>query len=145
MEISSGRVLLSVNSSKTLFSYGLNGGFVRYLSYSKLLETEAGFTVNEPSQLAVHQAIETAVYSLIMEGNLKHLWGFKDEVAGQKAVAEYLKRRDGGSTSDILKQFAPSQADDAKIVATVQKPAAPVDVKVLPASRYQERNPLPIQ
>ena len=149
VDISSGRVLLSVNSSKTLFSYGLNGGFVRYLSYSKLLETEAGFTVNEPSQLAVHQAIETAVYSLIMEGNLKHLWGFKDEVEGQKAVDEYLKRRDGKSSYDALKYFTPSSsADDAKIVAPVKKPIAsnqnfnaPVDSEVMPDSRYHERKP----
>jgi len=120
VDISSGQVILSVNSSKTVFSYGVNAGFVRYLSFDKLLETEAGFTVNEPNQLAVRQAIETAVYSLIMEGDLKHLWSFKDEAAGRKAIAEYLKRRDGKRNGDALKYFNSSD-DEEKIVAPANK------------------------
>lgn len=120
IDISSGQVVLSVNSSKTLFSYGVNAGVTRYLSFDKLLEAEAGFTVNEPNQLAVRQAIETAVYSLIMEGDIKKLWSFKDQAAGQKALSEYLKRRDGKRSGDALKYFAAQpQGEEEKIV---QKP-----------------------
>lgn len=100
VEVQTGKVILSVNSSKTIFSYGVTAGLLRYLSIDKLLEAEAGFSFNEPSQLAVRQAIETGVYSLIMEGAVRNVWGFQDKAAGQRAIAEYLDRRDGEKTSD---------------------------------------------
>lgn len=95
VEVQTGKVLLAVNSSKTVFSYGLSGSLLRYLTVDRLFEAEGGYSVNEPGQLAVRQAIETAVYSLIMEGSLKNLWSFGDEMAGRAAVADYLVRRDG--------------------------------------------------
>ena len=95
VSISTGEVLTSVTSSKTVFSYGAGANVLRYLSYDKLLEAEGGFTVNEPSQLAVRQAIETALYALIMEGAQDRLWQFADPDAGNKAMQEYLARRDG--------------------------------------------------
>jgi curli production assembly/transport component CsgG len=94
VEVQTGKVLLAVNSSKTVFSYGVSGSLLRYLSVDRLLETEGGFSVNEPGQLAVRQAIETAVYSMIMEGALKNMWSFKDDAAGRQAVADYIARRD---------------------------------------------------
>ncbi len=112
VNINNGEVVLSVNSSKTVFSYGLNAGVSRYLSYNRLLEAEAGYTVNEPSQLAVRQAIETSVYSLIMEGALKKLWEFKDETSGNKAIATYLKKRDNGQKSSVFKTFEPSSSKE---------------------------------
>lgn len=111
VDISSGEVILSVNSSKTVFSYAVNAGLTRYLSYNRLLEAEAGFSVNEPNQLAVRQAIETAVYSLVMEGAIKKIWGFGDENAGKKAIADYLQKRDGKRNDDVLKSFEPDSED----------------------------------
>ncbi|MEI6730897.1 MAG: CsgG/HfaB family protein, partial [Pseudomonadota bacterium] len=108
VDISSGQVILAVNSSKTVFSYSANAGFVRYLAFDKLLETEAGFSINEPNQLAVRQAIDTAVYSMIMEGSLRGIWNFEDKEKGAKAIADYLKRRDGEHDDDLLKQFTNS-------------------------------------
>jgi len=95
VSVSTGEVLTSVTSSKTVFSYGAGANILHYFSFDRLLEAEAGFTVNEPSQLAVRQAIETGLYSLIMEGAIDHLWQFSDPEAGKKAVAEYIQRRDG--------------------------------------------------
>lgn len=111
VDINSGEVILAVNSSKTVFSYAVNAGLTRYLSYNRLLEAEAGFTVNEPNQLAVRQAIETSVYSLLMEGAIKQVWGFANEDAGKKAIAEYLRKRDGKRSDDTLQSFAPESAD----------------------------------
>ena len=95
VSVESGRVLLAVNSSKTIYSVAVDGNFLRFMTVDKLFQSEAGFTMNEPVQLAVRQAIETGVYSLLMEGALKHLWEFKDKTSGEKAIAEYLARRDG--------------------------------------------------
>lgn len=94
INISTGEAMLSVTSSKTIFSYGAGINVLRYLSYDKLLEAEAGFTVNEPGQLAVRQAVETAVYSLVMEGAASGMWEFADKQAGDKAMQDYVARRD---------------------------------------------------
>jgi curli production assembly/transport component CsgG len=91
---------------------------LRYLSFDKLLEAEAGYSVNEPSQLAVRQAIETAVYSLVMEGALRGMWGFTDPAAGKASVDEYLKRRDQARSETV------SMTPDT---ATVTKPAPKAD------------------
>jgi curli production assembly/transport component CsgG len=142
VDISSGQVILSVNSSKTVFSYGASAGLLHYLSFDRLLEAEVGCTVNEPNQLAVRQAVETAVYSLIMEGNLKKLWEFSDKEAGRKALEKYLKRRDGARSADALKYFAPYQGGEhEKIVSQTSKVS---DSGVSPAptlqpSRYRDR------
>ena len=151
VNISSGEVILSVNSSKTLFSYGLNAGITRYLSFDRLLEAEVGFTLNEPNQLAVRQAIETSLYSLIMEGAIKKVWQFKDEPAGNKAITAYLNKRDNAKQSDLLKTFEPTttennnggifnwlgrQVNGSSDAAVVVKPANPSPVgvrKSLPA------------
>jgi len=100
VSVESGRVLVAVNSSKTIYSVAVDGNFLRYMTVANLLQSEVGFTQNEPVQLAVRQAIETGVYSLLMEGALKHLWEFKDKSAGEKAIAEYLVRRDGNGKAE---------------------------------------------
>lgn len=101
VSIQTGKVLLSVNSSKTIYSAGADANFLRYFAVSNLLQSEAGFTMNEPTQLGVRQAVETALYSLIMEGALNNIWTFKNVSQGQKAIEDYLKRRDGKVKADL--------------------------------------------
>ena len=38
------------------------------MAFDQLLQAEAGFTRTEPTQLAVRQAIDLAVYATIMQG-----------------------------------------------------------------------------
>lgn len=70
----SGRVLKNVYTSKTLLSQAVDGGLFRFVKFSRLLEVETGFTYNEPADMAVTEAIEKAVYSLILEGAQEGLW-----------------------------------------------------------------------
>jgi curli production assembly/transport component CsgG len=95
VSVQNGEVLLSVTSSKTVYSASLDANFLKYLTVDNLFQSEGGLTLNEPTQLGVRQAVETAVYSLIMEGAINHLWSFRDQAAGRQAIEEYLKRRDG--------------------------------------------------
>jgi len=44
---------------------------------TKLVETEAGFSVNEPVNYAVRAAIEAGVVELVYEGERKGLWKFR--------------------------------------------------------------------
>jgi|TARA_R110002020_G_scaffold63136_1_gene168345 curli production assembly/transport component CsgG len=72
---STGEVLKTVNASKTILSQGVDVGLFRYVNFQRLLEVETGFTKNEPSQMAVQEAIEKAVELLILEGIKDNLWG----------------------------------------------------------------------
>jgi curli production assembly/transport component CsgG len=76
-----GEVLLSINSRKSIASVGLTTNTFRYVGFQDLLEIDGGITSNEPSQLALQQAIGKAVYGLVMEGAEQRLWCFSDTPA----------------------------------------------------------------
>ena len=61
----------------------------KYVAYRELLEAEAGITLNQPRHLAVRQALEKAVYGLIIEGVKSGLWSFEDPELGQAALEFY--------------------------------------------------------
>lgn len=65
---SNGKILKTVYTSKTILSQQLDGGLFQFVKFKRLLEAEIGFTYNEPSEIAVTEAIEKAVMSLIIEG-----------------------------------------------------------------------------
>jgi curli production assembly/transport component CsgG len=133
IDINTGKVILAVNSSKTVFSYALNAGVTHYLTFDRLFEAETGYTVNEPGQIAVRQAIETSLYSLIMEGAQQNLWSFADEAAGKQAIADYLGRKNASShqtqlfdkPGSIVAAKALPVADSVRPV-TQPMPSAPV-------------------
>lgn len=87
--VSNGEILLSTNATKTIYSTAAQGGVFKFIGVDKLLEVESGFSVNEPPQYAARQAIEMAVYSLVLEGAVKGLWEFNDKTAGQHVIAQY--------------------------------------------------------
>ncbi len=69
-----GEVLKNITTSKTILSQSIDGGVFRYVKFSRLLEAETGITFNEPSDIAVTEALQKAVYSLILEGIKSGLW-----------------------------------------------------------------------
>lgn len=71
---SNGKILKSVYVSKTIFSQAIDQSFFRYVKFKRLLEVETGYTTNEPVHLAVTEAIEKAVESLVMEGIKDNIW-----------------------------------------------------------------------
>ena len=84
-----GEVLASVTTHKTIASLGLQGGVFKYIAFDKILEAEAGITKNEPDQLAVQQAIEKAVYSIVIEGANQGIWAFSDKEAQDALIGSY--------------------------------------------------------
>ncbi|MGI9449754.1 MAG: CsgG/HfaB family protein [Geminicoccaceae bacterium] len=89
-----GEILKSVMTRKTVVSYGVRGSIFKFVAFQKLLEGETGYTVNEPGQIALAQAIEHAVRSLIIEGALENLWQFEDQVAGKVETQAYLEDKE---------------------------------------------------
>jgi len=61
--------VLSVGNDLTVFKFMELG--------TKLIESEAGMSVNEANTLAVKMAVETAVVELIKQGNNKGYWSFE--------------------------------------------------------------------
>ena len=95
VSVRTGEVLTSVTASKTIASQSLGASAFKFVAFKELLEAEAGVTTNEPDQLALQQAIEKAVYALVMEGVDLKLWDFADPKAGWPYVWRYRQERDG--------------------------------------------------
>ncbi|MFW5973474.1 MAG: CsgG/HfaB family protein [Bacteroidota bacterium] len=74
----SGRVMKTVYTTKTIVSQKVDAGLFRYVDPKRLLETEAGYTFNEPPVLAVTEAIEEAVKNLVIEGVRENMWALAD-------------------------------------------------------------------
>ena len=74
VNVTTGQILLSVTTSKTIFSHEWTAGAFRFIDYKDLLEVEMGYTNNEPVNVAVMSAIDSAVIHLIVRGIGKGLW-----------------------------------------------------------------------
>ncbi len=90
---SNGRILKTVYVSKTILSQAVDVGVFRYVNFQRLLEAETGFTKNEPVELALKDAIEKAVESLIIEGIEDDLWSTKDGV-DDELIEAYREEKD---------------------------------------------------
>jgi curli production assembly/transport component CsgG len=114
-----GQVVASVTTHKTIASIGLQGGVFKYIAVDKILEAEAGFTKNEPEQLAVQQAIEKAVYAMVIEGSKENVWAFADKGAQDRLIGTFYEE-------DVaLGPLATSKLADAG--AATQPNAAPAN------------------
>jgi curli production assembly/transport component CsgG len=121
-----GQVLASVTTHKTIASVAVQGGAFKYIAIDKILEAEAGITKNEPDQLAVQQAIEKAVHTIIVEGAGKGIWSFADEVAQDELIrshAEEYETSDGGGPSAKDGEQNEATASAADMTPTSSLPA----------------------
>lgn len=88
VSVSSGRVVASVTTTKTIYSVLLQGSIFKFVSVDKLAQFETGFTRNAPTTLGVREATQLAVYSLIFEGVRNGLWSFQNPAAGDAFMAQ---------------------------------------------------------
>jgi curli production assembly/transport component CsgG len=138
-----GQVLSSVVTHKTVASVGLSTGVFKFIAVDKILEGEAGFTKNEPEQLAVQQAIEKAVHSLVVEGSEQGLWAFSDKAFQNHIIQDYRSEQFSTSEQAALRTEAAkvsvaqahqdgsgeggAKKPSPTAVAIAQKPAQPPD------------------
>ncbi len=101
VDVRTGQVLASVSTSKTVFSYQLDTGVFRFVSFKRLLELEAGYTRNEPAQLCVRDAIQAAVIHLVAQGVREGLWQLNSpEDMNNSVLMGYLQEQDRLVTFD---------------------------------------------
>jgi curli production assembly/transport component CsgG len=91
VDVRTGQILANVIAAKTIYSREVSASVFRYVSLQRLLELEAGYTRNEPVQLCVKEAIETAVNMLVAKGIKEKLWQVADTADPHMAI---LKRYD---------------------------------------------------
>ena len=112
---SNGRILKTVYTSKMILSQEVDVGIFRFVNFQRLLEAETGFTFNEPSEMAVREAIEKAVISLVLEGTFDGLWNFKnpDDINDEVVVA-YGKESE---QKDLIDMFGSKYEDRRSIIS----------------------------
>jgi curli production assembly/transport component CsgG len=93
VSVQTGRVLVSVTTTKTLYSVQVHGSAFQFAAVDALLQAEAGYTKNAPATLAVREGVQLAVYALIFEGVKNHLWQFKNRAAGEAFMRELEKQK----------------------------------------------------
>jgi curli production assembly/transport component CsgG len=95
VSVKTGEVLSSVRVSKTITSAQVDADVFKYIDYDKILQSDNGWSMNEPGQLALQQAIDKAVYALVLEGSDQKLWGFADAAKAWPEVWRYRQEREG--------------------------------------------------
>ena len=112
VSVSSGKVLLSIATEKTIASTRSGADIFRFLDMgTKLLESETGYSVNEPVNYAVRAAIEAGIVEIIYEGETKGLWKFKEKEIPE-IIVEDIDEFDDGVDIEIPKQ-RPLKLNDA--------------------------------
>lgn len=92
VSVQSGEILTSVTTTKTVYSVALRANVYKFIAADQLLQAETGITRTEPTQLAVRQAIDLAVYATIMQGAEKGIWKFADPKRGRALMDTYRKQ-----------------------------------------------------
>ncbi len=96
VDVRTGRVLLSVSTSKTVYSEEMRAGLFRYVTLTRLAEAEVGYSTNEPVQVCLLQAIQKAVTDLVLEGIERGVWQVKDQQQLEsQLLADYRMEKAG--------------------------------------------------
>jgi len=91
VNVENGLVLHSVTSTKRLLSREITAGVFSYVDDDAILEGEAGFTTNEPSHVAITEAIESALIHIIAEGLTRNSWQLaNDEEIAHPAFSHFV-------------------------------------------------------
>ena len=86
VSVKNGVILKTVQATKVVLSQQVSIGIFRFVRLNKLLEAEAGYTTNEPVVMAVQEAIEKAVFDMIIEGVKMGMWKPKNPEEFKKII-----------------------------------------------------------
>ncbi len=140
VSVKNGQIIKSILTNKTIFSMEVDAGLFRFVSFKRLLEVEMGLSSNEPPQMAVLEAIEKAVYSMIVEGVIDGLWSFKHPIQGVPVIQEYLQEKD----PSLIPQFdSAGNLVRVKLInsKSVENVRLPAPIEMPPESRVVPKKP----
>ncbi|WP_281847027.1 CsgG/HfaB family protein [Olleya namhaensis] len=117
---SSGKILKTIYISKTILSQAVSANLFKYVKYQRLLETEIGFTKNEPVQLAMKEAIEKAVEALIIEGVKDKLWLPRlSEESTAKLIEDFDSEKDEAISTELYERFLTERRGNYAVTAAL--------------------------
>jgi len=100
---SNSKILKTIYTTKSILSQEVSMGVFRYVKFKRLLEAETGYTYNEPTEMAITEAIEKALYGLIIEGVMDNLWAVNDSTQENSPLfTDYLKEKEENRHTDIM-------------------------------------------
>ncbi len=117
VSVSTGRVLTSVTTTKTVYSIRFQGDAFRFIAVDEILELEAGFSRNEPEIFATREAMELAVMAMIVEGAEEGHWHFANRTAGADFVEQFRRRYElarQGFTPEQISEMFPEEEELAQ-------------------------------
>lgn len=117
IDVRNGQILHSVSTTKTIYSYEIRPSVFRFVNFKELLEVEAGVTNNEPAQLCVKEAIETAVMHLTVQGLRDRSWVLRDEKDWNAPIVQAYLREAENYGVDPAEQTAAAQAASGQAMA----------------------------
>ena len=127
VDVRTSQVLSSVSITKTIYSHSLSGSINTFVAWKTLLQTEGGFTSNEPGQLAVKQAIESGVVHLILQGLRYGAWNLQQPQDWFNPVLQAYAREAEALQTGL----------DLPANAVVPLPRPMAEAMVLPAQKPQ--------
>jgi curli production assembly/transport component CsgG len=117
VDIRNGTILNSVSTTKTIYSIQVDTGVYRFIGFKDLLQAEAGMTRNEPQQLCVNEAIESALVHLIVQGVANQSWSLKDMKDWyDPTMQRYLQENQGYAQTmeDVNPPYSPQKIEPPK-------------------------------
>ncbi|MBN2314164.1 MAG: hypothetical protein JXM79_09560 [Sedimentisphaerales bacterium] len=94
VSVKNGEILKTVSTTKSILSKEVDFNVYRFVSVEKLFEAETGFSTNEPPSMCVLEAIEKAVFTLVVEGIEEGLWGLKNpQDINSPVIQTYFEER----------------------------------------------------
>ena len=94
IDIRNSHILHAVSTTKTIYSYEIRPSVFKFVNFKELLEVEAGITRNEPAQLSVKEAIESALIHLIIKGMQDGSWVLKNQNDWHSPIIQRYVRED---------------------------------------------------
>jgi curli production assembly/transport component CsgG len=150
VDVRTGQVVNSVSVTKTIFSHEVSSSIYKFVSYKTLLQAEGGYSTNEPSQLAVKEAIESAVIHLTVQGVRDQVWALNNPQDWfQPIVQNYLREAEAlwlapeeTGTAGPLPMRTPSLVKAPQPpVQLAQQPSAPTSPPVAPPPQVAVQAP----
>lgn len=99
VDIRTGKILTTVSTTKSIYSYEIRPSVFKFVNVKDLAQFEAGMTRNEPAQLCVREAIESAVVFLVVQGLQAHHWELKEAKDADHPLIKAYALDDGAERS----------------------------------------------
>ncbi|QNE41999.1 curli production assembly/transport component CsgG (plasmid) [Hymenobacter sp. NBH84] len=100
---STGEILKTVYTTRTILSQQVGASLFRFVKFQRLLEAETGFSYNEPTEIAVKDAIEKSVQALVYEGIHDGLWSPRSSADSTgPGITQYYQEKVANQQIDLL-------------------------------------------